>query len=84
MHGDTSVVQRLLNGGTKEVVLLWVRLEKEPYTCLGPVKVVESNVNVHPVTIRWELLLHDALLAKAEKCNFAAILKENDPPIILE
>ena len=84
MHGDTSVVQRLLNGGTKEVVLLWVRLEKEPYTCLGPVKVVESNVNVHPVTIRWELLSHDALLAKAEKCNFAAILKENDPPIILE
>ena len=83
MHSETPVVQRLLKGGIKETVLLWVRLEKEPYTCLGPVKVVESNVDVHPVTMRWELLLFDELTAKAKKCNFAAILAENDPPIVL-
>ena len=83
MHSETPVVQRLLKGGIKETVLLWVRLEKEPYTCLGPVKVVESNVDVHPVTMRWELLLFAELTAKAKKCNFAAILAENDPPIVL-
>ena len=84
MHSETPVVQRLLKGGTQETVLLWVRLEKEPYTCLGPVKVVESDVTVHPVTMKWEVLFYDALAAKAQRCNFAAILKENDPPILLE
>lgn len=81
MHADTPVTQRLLNGGGSETVLLWVRLEKEPYTCLGPVKVVESDVEVHPITMKWELLLYEPLKAKAEECNFTAVLAENDPPI---
>lgn len=81
MHAETPVTKRLLNGGGSETVLLWVRLEKEPYTCLGPVKMVESNVEVHPITMKWELLLYEPLKAKAKDCNFAAILAENDPPI---
>lgn len=81
MHADTPVTKRLLKGGGSETVLLWVRLEKEPYTCLGPVKVVESDIGVHPITIKWELLLYEPLKAKAKECNFAAILAENDPPI---
>lgn len=83
MHADTPVTHRLLQGGTNETVLLWVRLEKEPYTCLGPLKVVENNVNTYPVTMKWELMLHNQLMAKAKLCHFAEILKENDPPILL-
>ena len=89
MHADTPVTQRLLQGGgQKETVLLWVRLEKEPYTCLGPVKAVHSDVEAHPVSIKWELLLFEQLSAKAKNtnlkhCNFAAVLEETDPPIKL-
>lgn len=56
----------------QEPVLLFVRRDNEPYACLGPVKVLESNVDVHPITITWELMLFDQLVGREHFNNILA------------
>jgi len=53
-------------------VLLFVRLEKEPYVCLGEVAIAESDVTVHPVQFKWELRQWEQL---QHRKNFLRILK---------
>lgn len=64
MHADSPVVQRLLSatGDGGCVVLLMVRVDTEPYTCLGRVRAQSSDLARHPVAVRWELLDRDRLM----------------------
>ena len=79
MHKDSPATQRLLaihaNGKsnkTKDAILLFVRLEGEPYCCLGQVAMHASDVNVHPIAITWKLLQYSDL---KDRLNFQRILK---------
>lgn len=67
MHADSAIVQRLLSAGSGKddskksrggscVVLLMVRVDTEPYTCLGRVRAQSADLERHPVAVRWELL----------------------------
>jgi hypothetical protein len=78
MHEDSPVTKRLMKApkstgaSGKETVLLFVRLEKEPYTCLGTVAISKSNIAVHPVEFTWELLAYEKL---KDRSNFQRILR---------
>jgi hypothetical protein len=67
MHADSHVVQRMLppttgsKAAANDTVLLLVRLEGEPYRCLGPVRAAEHNVTAHPIFIKWELMMFSEL-----------------------
>jgi hypothetical protein len=67
MHADSPVVQRLLSASSVKdegargsdhgcTVLLLVRVDTEPYTCLGRVRAQSADLARHPVAVRWELI----------------------------
>lgn len=57
MHSDTPVVSRLTNPNKKgkDKVLLFVRFDKESYTCLGEVIPKQCFLDTHPISCVWEL-----------------------------
>jgi hypothetical protein len=62
MHEDSPVTKRLLSISAKNnTVVLFVRIEGEPYCCLGPVRSVQSDTKTQPIFVKWELLLIDKL-----------------------
>jgi len=52
-HEDSPVVQRLL---TEKNVMLFVRFEKEGYSCLGRLATVKALLDRHPVSFLFRLL----------------------------
>ncbi len=73
MHMDSPVTKRLISPTVKNnTVLLFVRLEGEPYACLGPVKAVEYDIETHPIAFTWELTMFSHL---KDRDNFKRILK---------
>jgi len=72
MHAESDVTKRLLKaGGEGECAVLFVRLEGEPYACLGRCRPKNSDVSKQPITILWELLDFDKIKASS---NFKRIL----------
>jgi hypothetical protein len=88
MHAESPITHRILPPGQvvssmldpaplikkskNNLILLFVRLEGEPYCCLGPVKAEKYDIDTHPVAFTWELLLWDKL---QNRSNFKRILK---------
>ena len=64
---DTRVIQRMISNGniksdsSEDKIILFVRLEGEPYACLGPLKYKSYNINHAPVIFLWEILYYDQL-----------------------
>lgn len=56
-------------------VLLFVRLENEGYGCLGELKYVAINLEVHPIQFKWELMQFQNL---SKMDYFQRILRENN------
>ena len=88
MRADSPITSRLLPPGLvnstsldpapkikankNNKVLLFVRLEKEPYVCLGPVVATDYNIDTHPIEFTWELQMFEQLKNRA---NFKRTLK---------
>jgi hypothetical protein len=73
MHEDSDVVQRLVASAnasvstlskSKNTVILFVRLDGEPYCCFGPVRAHKFNLKRSPVAFTWELLLWEQLRSR--------------------
>ncbi len=56
----------------KDVVLLFIRIEGDRYTCCGRVEYVAVDVNVSPIVIKWKLVDYKLLI---EKPYYQDILK---------
>lgn len=68
MAAESRLVQRLYAAGVGagagggDEVLLFVRTDGQPYTCLGRLKCVAADLAAQPIAIKWELLDHERLL----------------------
>jgi len=58
-----------------EMILLFVRIVGEPYCCLGPVSLLNCNVDRHPLVFHWQLLEFDNLVSGNCMQQFQRILK---------
>ena len=76
MHADTPVVLRMQESGQN--VLLFVRFEKESYTCLGRVYAEKANVDRHPVSFVWRLRDWDRLRGHKYFQNVMDIMLDKD------
>jgi hypothetical protein len=66
MHEDSEVIKRLIKLGEStykgdENIILFVRKEGESYVCLGRLAHINYQLNVSPVTFKWQLLDYDTL-----------------------
>ena len=66
MHEESEVIKRLIKIGQNsykgdDKIILFVRKEGENYVCLGRLVHVDYNLDVSPVTFRWQLLDYDSL-----------------------
>jgi hypothetical protein len=66
MHEESEVIKRLIKLGQNsykgdDQIILFVRKEGENYVCLGRLVHVDYNLDVSPVTFRWQLLDYDSL-----------------------
>jgi len=66
MHEESEVIKRLIKIGQTsykgdDQIILFVRKEGENYVCLGRLVHVDYNLDVSPVTFRWQLLDYESL-----------------------
>ena len=61
-----------------ERVVLFVRVEGEPYACLGELALVSCDMRVHPIRFVWALAQYDALVTGCNKDNFDRLLHAAD------
>ena len=66
MNEDTPLIQRLQLGNelSKDDILLFIRFEKESYSCLGRLEMESCNVSASPVQFIWRLKDIDKLRTK--------------------
>ena len=73
MHADTPVVNRFTNPNKKgkDKVLLFVRFEKEYYTCLDVVIPKQCFLDTHPISCIWELKNYEEMCQRStgRKCE---------------
>jgi hypothetical protein len=72
-YADSPVIRRMIKIGTgaaasplqpgEENIMLFVRIEGEPYVCLGRVALLGCDLQAHPVVFSWTLLDRDGLLS---------------------
>lgn len=58
-----------------EMILLFVRIVGEPYCCLGPLSLLNCNVDRHPLVFHWQLREYDTLVSGPHKEHFQRILR---------
>jgi hypothetical protein len=79
------VIQRLLKapatadgGGTVtedgELVILFARIEGEPYQCCGRLSVTSFELNRSPVKFTWGLLDYESLISNQHASLFKELL----------
>ena len=56
-------------------ILLFVRVEGEPYACLGRLRAANCTLDRNPVMIEWELLDYDALIGGTNSDVFKGLLE---------
>lgn len=59
----------------EEMVLLFARIIGEPYCCLGPLSLLNCNVDRHPLVFHWQLRAFDTLSCGPNTHQFKRILK---------
>ena len=67
---ESEITKRLLN--ENETIILFIRIENRNYSCLGRLKHISSDINMFPISFKWELL--DYLNIKTKQ-YFQEILK---------
>lgn len=70
----TTTTTNTISVVKEEVALLFVRLPKEPYACLGRLHWVSMDLTATPIKIKWELIDHKRYF---QSDYFQHILKYN-------
>ncbi len=63
------------NDQKDDVVLLFVRIVGEPYSCLGSLSVINCNFDMQPLVIHWRLNEYNQLVNGIGREEFQRILK---------